>query len=155
MGSEEGLAPAVQVDADRAVHRSGEVVGDRGKEEESPAQGVAHGDLREDQRLLAASGLGLGISVDEDAAAADVADHPAAGWGGEEGEGEVRGVGHRPGDGSGGVRERRVEAPVVEEADEGRGVEGAEAAEEGAVGGDETAEGDACRGGADEVLRGG
>ena len=47
-----------------------------------------------------------------------------------------------------------VESFVVEEAEEGRGVELAEAPEEGAVG-DEAAEGDAGGGGADEVLWGG
>lgn len=52
------------------------------------------------------------------------------------------------------MRYRVVEAAVVEEAEEGRGVELAEAPEKGAVG-DEMAEGDAGSGGRDEVLWGG
>lgn len=75
--------------------------------------------------------------------------------GGDEGEGEVAGEGDGSGRRRGGVRRgRRVEGivTVLEEAEEGRGVEPAVAPEEGAVG-DEAAECDAGGGGEDEVGR--
>jgi hypothetical protein len=97
--------------------------------------------------------LVLGGSVEEHAAVPDVPYEPVAGWGGEEGEGEV-------GDESGGAGFRRrgvrqssgVEhfAFALEEAEEGRDVELAEAAEEGALSG-HAAKGAAGGRGADEV----
>lgn len=154
VGGEEVLAPAVELQAERVLHCCGQVVGDRGQQDAAPVQGVAHRYLREDLRVLA-SVLGVGGAVEEDAAVADVAHDPAAarGGGGEEREGEIRGERDRPRRGGGCVgRERRVEAVVVQEAEERRGVERAEPAEERAVG-DEAAEGDAGGRGANEVGR--
>ena len=152
MGGEEGLAPAVELQAERVLHRCGQVVGDQGEKDAAPVQGVAHRYLREDLRLVASV---LGGPVEEDAAVADVAHDPAAarGGGGEEREGEIRGERDGPRSGGGCVGwERRVEAVVVQEAEERRGVERAEPAEERAVG-DEAAEGDAGGPGANEVGR--
>lgn len=87
---------------------------------------------------------------------ADVLDFPVGGKAGEEGEGEVGGERGCPGSRHGGVR--RVcgieDSAIVEEAEEGRGVELTVLPEEGAVGG-ASAEGDAGGGDAGEVGWGG
>ena len=93
-------------------------------------QGVAHHKLREDREILLVLSM---LTLKKDAAVADVLHGPAA-VGGEEGEGEVGGVGERAGGGRGGVRrEAGMKAVAVEDAEEGRGVEEAEAAAESPI----------------------
>ena len=114
--------------------------------------GVAHRQFREDTCVSITEGM-LRTSFEEDAAATDVLDDPVASRAGEEGEGEVGGKGGGAGFRRGEVRRLGgVEdlACVLEEAEQGRGVELAVPPEEGAVGGD-AAEGDAGDGGACEV----
>ena len=118
-------------------------------------QGAAHHQLRVEG--VSIIDVMLGCSVEENATVPNAPYEPVAGWGGEEGEGEVGGEGDGAGFQRGGVRRGSgVEdlAFVLEEAEEGWGVELAEAPEEGAVGGD-AAEGGAGGGGADEVGWGG
>jgi hypothetical protein len=95
-----------------------------------PVQGVAHHHfLKEVSAPL--TGVVLAGPVEEHAAVADVPDGPVRGRGGEEGEGEVGGDGDGAACPRGGVRwYRGLEAALVEEAEERRGVELAVAPEE-------------------------
>uniref|UniRef100_M8BV85 Uncharacterized protein n=1 Tax=Aegilops tauschii TaxID=37682 RepID=M8BV85_AEGTA len=138
----------------RASFLGGHVVIGHGRQQHvAPRQGVAHGEG-------GFEGPPRDPAVEEDAAVADVAGMPGAeppllGLG-HEGVGEVGGVEEGGGGPRGGVRRLGgVEgaAPVVDEAEEGRRVELAEAAEEGAVG-DDAAEGGAGGGRARERRAG-
>ena len=113
-------------------------------------QGVAHHHLIEDSLLL--TDTNLMDFVEEDTAIADVLDGPVVAGARKEREGKVSSNSDGTGCRRGGVRRAgRVEdSMIVEEPEEGRVVEFAETAEEGAVG-DDVVEGDAADGGADEV----
>nr|CAB3487723.1 unnamed protein product [Digitaria exilis] len=142
-------------------HGGGEVVRNGREETVPPEHGVADGDLGE------GGGAVLPRAVQEEAAVTAVADKPVGGGRREESEGEVSGTGNRAGEGSRRVRRYgRVELGAggrdaaaaagrvaAEDAERrGRGVEAAEAAEEG-PGGDDPAEGGARRGGSRDVPR--
>ena len=114
-------------------------------------QGVAHHHILEYSPLLTDTIPPMDF-VEEDTAIANVLDGPVVAGARKEREGKVSGNSDGTGCRRGGVRRvgRVEDSMIVEQSEEGRVVELAETAEEGAVG-DDVVEGDAADGGTDEV----